>query len=90
MPFNISTSNLKLSNELQIDWMSLSTDRFGPVSGGVYLQFPWEPITRSRAVIGCSISATWFYARVTSDSVVGDAAWSVGEEIWPIGWSRKY
>ena len=82
MPFNISTSNPKLSNELQIEWVSLPTDRFGPVSGGVYLQFPWEPITRSRAVIGCSISATWIYAKVTSDWVVGDAAWFVVEEDW--------
>ena len=80
IPVNISTSNPKISNELQIDWVSLPTDRFGPVSGGVYLQFPWEPISRSRAVIGCSISATWIYARVSSDSIVGDAAWSVTKE----------
>ena len=80
VPFNISTFNPKISDELQINWVSLPTDRFGPVSGGVYLQFPWEPTTRSRAVIGCSISATWICAKVTSDSVVGDAAWLIARE----------
>ena len=80
MPLNISILNPKFSNELQINWVSLPTDQFGPVSGGVYLQFPWEPTSRSRAVVGCSISATWIYAKVTSDSVVGDAAWSITGE----------
>lgn len=80
VPFIISTFNPKLSNELQIDWVSLPTDHFGPVSGGVYLQFPWEPMTRSRAVIGRSISATWIYAKVTSDSVLADEAWFIAEE----------
>lgn len=80
VPFNISTLDPKFSNDLQINWVSLPTDRFGPVSGGVYLQFPWEPTTNSRAVIGCSISATWIHGKVTSDSIVGDAAWSITEE----------
>jgi len=77
MPFNISTFDSEYSNELQINWASLPTDRFGPVSGGIYLHIPWNPTTRSQAVIGCSISAMWFYADAASDSIIGDEAWSI-------------
>ena len=74
---NLSSTNLHPSNDLQIDWISLPTDRFGPVSGGLYLQFPMEPTMRSRAVIGCSISATWIHASIASDSQLHEAAWSI-------------
>ncbi len=77
MPFDISNLDPKYSNELHFHWVSLPTDRFGPVSGGIYLPFPWNPTTRSQAVVGCSISATWIYAEVASDSIIGDAAWSI-------------
>jgi len=77
LPFDISTVNLKYSNDLQINWVSLPTARFGAVSGGIYLQFPWNPKTRSQAVIGCSISAMWYYTDVASDSTIGDGAWSI-------------
>lgn len=79
-PLNLSSANLQPSNDMQIDWISLPTDRFGPVSGGLYLQFPMEPTTRSRAVIGCSISASWTHASITSDSIFHEAAWSVGRD----------
>lgn len=77
IPFNISTPDPKYSNELHFHWVSLPTDRFGPVSGGIYLQFPWNAATRSQAVIGCSISAMWIYTDVSSDSITGDAAWAL-------------
>lgn len=77
MPFNISTSDPKYSKELHFHWVELPTDRFGPVSGGIYLQLPWNPATKSQAVIGCSISATWVYADVASNSISSDAAWSL-------------
>jgi hypothetical protein len=77
LTFDISTVNLKYSNDLQINWVSLPTARFGPVSDGIYLQFPWNPKTRSQAVIGCSISAMWYYTDVASDSTIGDEAWSI-------------
>ena len=80
MPFNISTLDLMNSDRLQIDWVSLPTDKFGPVSGGIYVQFPMEPTTRSRAVVGCSISATWSSAKVRSNSIVSDAAWSIDDK----------
>lgn len=76
-PFNVTTIHPQLSDELQIDWVSLPTDRFGPVSGGVYLQFPRQLVTRSWAVIGCSISANWIHAEIGADSLSNDGAWSV-------------
>lgn len=75
-PFNITISDRSISNNLQSEWISLSTDQFGPVSGGILLQFPG---TTSRAVVGCSISASWASGEVTSDSLSNEAAWSFTE-----------
>ena len=81
LPLNISGSNSSFSNDVQVSWVSLPADRFGPVSGGVLVRFPWEPTTRSQAVIGCSLSASWVATKVFTDSVAGDGAWSVVEQV---------
>ena len=75
-PFNVTISNDSVSDALQSEWISLPTDRFGPVSGGLLLRYPGKTF---RAVVGCSISASWFSGEVTSDTTSNEAAWSITE-----------
>ena len=75
-PFNITILERTMSNNLQTEWFDLPTDQFGPVSGGILLHFPGET---SQAVVGCSISASWFSGEATSDSLSSEAAWSFTE-----------
>ena len=75
-PFNITSLERTMSNKLQSEWIDLPTDQFGPVSGGILLHFPGKT---SQAVVGCSISASWFSGEVTSDSLYSEAAWSFTE-----------
>lgn len=75
-PFNITILDRGNSNNLQSEWIALPTDQFGPVSGGILLHFPGKT---SHAVVGCSISASWFSGEVTSDSLSDEAAWSFSE-----------
>ena len=75
-PLNITIQDRSNSNKLQSDWIGLPTDQFGPVSGAFLLHFPGNT---SWAVIGCSISASWFSGEVTSDSLSNEAAWSFTE-----------
>ena len=75
-PINITIVDRSISNNLQSEWIALPTDRFGPVSGGMLLQFPGKT---SQAVVGCSVSASWFSGEVTSDSLSNEAAWSFTE-----------
>ena len=72
-PFNITILDRSNSNNLQSEWIDLPTNRFGPVSGGMLLQFPRKT---SWAVVGYSISASWISGEVTSDSLSNEAAWS--------------
>ena len=78
-PFNITIVDRSISSNLRSEWVALPTDEFGPVSGGVLLHFPGEVSNTSRAVVGCSISASWFSGEVTSDSLNNEAAWSFTE-----------
>lgn len=82
-PFNITILDRSISNNLQSEWIALPTNQFGPVSGGVLLHLPEKALNTSRAVVGCSISASWFSGEVTSDSLTNDAAWSFTE------WSKS-
>lgn len=75
-PYNITISDRSISNDLQSEWIALPTDQFGPVSGGVLVHFPGKT---SQAVVGCSISASWFSGEITSDSLSNEAAWSFTE-----------
>ena len=76
-PFNITILDRNSSRNIQSDWIDLPTDQFGPVSGGILLNFPGG--NASRAVVGCSISASWFFGEMTSDSLSNEAAWSFAE-----------
>ncbi|KAL8860165.1 MAG: hypothetical protein Q9178_003429 [Gyalolechia marmorata] len=67
------------THSLQHQWIDLPTDRFGPVSGGLLLQLPGNVPNTSQAVIGCSISASWFSGQILSDSHTDQAAWSVAD-----------
>ena len=75
-PFNITILDSSFSNDLQPEWIALPTEQFGPVSGGILLHFPGQT---SQAVVGCSVSASWFSGKVTSDSLANEAAWSFTE-----------
>ena len=75
-PFNITILERTMSDNLQTEWIDLPTDQFGPVSGGILLHFPGKT---SQAVVGCSISASWFSGEATSDSLSNEAAWSFTE-----------
>ena len=75
-PFNITILDRDSSNKLQLEWITLPADQFGPVSGGMLLHFPRNT---SQAVVGCSISASWFSGEMTSDSLSNEAAWSFTE-----------
>ena len=75
-PINITISDRSRSNSLQAEWSTLPVDQFGPVSGGVLLHLPRKSSNSSRAVVPCSISASWFFAETMSDSFKNGAAWS--------------
>ena len=75
-PFNITILERTMSDSLRTQWIDLPTDQFGPVSSGVLLHFPGKT---SHAVVGCSISASWFSGEATSDSLSNGAAWSFTE-----------
>ncbi len=79
MPFNVTLSERNVSNNVQFEWITLPTNQFGPVSGGILLYFPEEALNTSWAVVPCSISASWFSGEVTSDSLTNEAAWSFTE-----------
>lgn len=74
MPVNVTILDSSSSNNLQSEWIALPTDQFGPVSGGMLMHFPGNT---SQAVVGCSVSASWFSGEVTSDSFSNEAAWSI-------------
>ena len=74
MPVNVTILDSSFSNNLQSEWIALPTDQFGPVSGGMLMHFPGNT---SQAVVGCSVSASWFSGEVTSDSFSNEAAWSI-------------
>ena len=75
-PINITIADHNMSNNIQSEWVPLPVDVFGPVSGGVLLHFPRQASNSSRAVIACSIGASWFFGEITSDSLSNEAAWS--------------
>ena len=77
--FNITLSERNISNNVQIEWITLPTNQFGPVSGGMLLHFPVKALNTSWAVVPVSISASWFSGEVTSDSSTNEAAWSFTE-----------
>ncbi|KAL8786377.1 MAG: hypothetical protein Q9213_002793 [Squamulea squamosa] len=74
-----------VSNRLQVQWVALPVKDFGAVSGGVILQYPWELNTKTRTVVGCAVSASWFEADIVSDSTANGAAWSI-----PDGFAAKF
>ena len=67
------------THSLQHQWIDLPTDQFGPVSGGLLLQLPGNVPNTSQAVVGCSISASWFSSQIMSDSLTDQGAWSFSE-----------
>ncbi len=73
---NITILDPNNSNNLQSEWVTLPTDQFGPVSGGILLHFPGNT---SHAVVGCSVSASWFSGKATSDSLSFEGAWTLTE-----------
>ena len=79
MPLNITLSERNISNNVQFEWITLPTDQFGAVSGGMLLHFPVKALNTSWVVIPCSMSASWFSGEITSDSLTNGAAWSVTE-----------
>lgn len=79
MAFNIMLSERNISDNVHIEWITLPTTQFGPVSGGMLLHFPVKALNTSWAVVPVSISASWFSGEVTSDSSTNEAAWSFTE-----------
>lgn len=49
------------------------------------LQYPWESSEKSRAVLGCSVSASWSHAKIGSDSFANEAAYSLNEPFGNVG-----
>ena len=79
MPFNITLSERNISNNVQSEWITLPTNQFGAVSGGMLLHLPVKALNTSWVVVPCSISASWFSGETTSDSLTNEAAWSFTE-----------
>lgn len=79
MPLNITLSERNISNNVQFEWITLPTNQFGAVSGGMLLHFPVKAVNTSWVVVPCSISAAWFSGEITSDSLTNEAAWSFTE-----------
>ena len=75
-PLNITILERTMMDNLWTEWIDLPMDQFGPVSGGILLHFPGKT---SQAVVGCSVSASWFSGEATSDSLSNEAAWSFTE-----------
>ena len=78
-PFNVTIVNDTMSSYFYHEWVDLPTDQFGPVSGGILLHMPRTQPDSTRAVIGCSISASWFSGEITSDSLNNQGAWALSE-----------
>ena len=78
-PFNIMIANDTMSSYFHHEWVNLPTDKFGPVSGGLLLHMPRTQPDSTRAVIGCSVSASWFSGEITSDSLNNQGAWALSE-----------
>lgn len=74
--FNITIADLSNSSNLRSQWIALPTDQFGPVSGGILVYLPRDADNLTQAVVGCSVSASWFSGEATSDSLANEAAWS--------------
>ena len=79
MPLKITLSERNISNNVQLKWITLPTNQFGAVSGGLLLHYPVKALNTSWAVVPCSISASWFSGEITSDSLTNEAAWSFTE-----------
>ena len=79
IPLNITLSERNISNNVQFEWITLPTNQFGAVSGGMLLHFPVKALNTSWVVVPCSISASWFSGETTSDSFTNEAAWSFTE-----------
>lgn len=47
-PFNVTVLDPKAVNNMHIEWVPLPVESFGPVSGGIFLQFPGASVERER------------------------------------------
>ena len=81
--FNVSLPDAGISNYIHADWVSLPTEQFGAVSGGILLSFPGTLSMNSLAVVGCSVSASWINSEISSDSEAYDGAWLVSNLAMP-------
>lgn len=79
-PFNVSVQNSKTRDRMHIEWVALPSGIFGPVSGGILLQFPGHLSNHTAAVVGCSVGAAWFQREIRSDSNAYGAAWDFNED----------
>ncbi|KAL6720959.1 hypothetical protein ACLMJK_000059 [Lecanora helva] len=75
--YSITIDMMPPVGNVEIDWLPLPTSTFGPVSGGVLMQFPGQVSNNSRAVMGCSISAGWVYVPMTSNPTAFTSAWGI-------------
>ena len=79
---NITSLHRTPSSHLRTQWISLSTDDFGPVSVGLLFELSWSKPSDTRLALTCTVAASWVqgpvvrssdaYAWYTDDSVVND------------------
>ena len=86
--FNTSIPKTSTFDNLLTEWIPLPSDQFGPVSGGILVSFPGVLSNDSGAVLGCSVSASWVYAKIRSDSYAYGSAWDF-PNIFDIIWTSS-
>lgn len=74
-PFNITVLDPNTVDNMHIEWVPLPSESFGPVSGGIFLQYPRPGSEVTAAVVGCSVGAAWYQSEIESNSEIPGAAW---------------
>lgn len=78
-PFNVTVPDSTTLDNMHIEWVPLPVEDFGPVSGGIVLQYPNTISKSAAAVVGCSVGAGWCQSEIRSDSNAYGAAWKPDE-----------
>ena len=74
-PFNVTVLEPNSIDDIHMEWVALPPESFGPVSGGIFLQYPWQVSNNTAAIVGCSVAAAWFRGDIRSDSNAYGSAW---------------
>ena len=77
--YNVTIQTYNIPQNVRYQWIDLPVNQFGPVSGGFLLYLPRAESNTTQAVVGCSISASWYSGHMASDSSTNEAAWSITE-----------